>query len=412
MNKRGAEEYGELFLECLKSFSTQNPKEFLSDPETFFRADNEDWRINRDHKFWSEHRNATWTMRVIADSFLLQIQHIEGNPKPYEWQGIRKEIGLRLQDQVNALLRGIDFDLITAISGEKYESRDGKNLSITIFPYPMGEQDLLSYGVQLFREPFWLRFSMENVHALRKQLNLSETASLAVCYFEMSMQRREGLYMTGVLSDKVQNCFPRIYYTAHMEWELHLPVCPAEPEAAGSQPGAADKRCVLRYFQGRLMLPKLSTRSHDHQKVSDIFQREQPVAWSKIAKLIERSRGLKGGAVVVIAEESILKQECSRLCSKHKRGVELWEPVDILATPEFISRFARVDGALFVSPDCHCHAYGVILDGEAYTFGNPARGARYNSTKNYIEALRRRYPHHSALGVVVSEDGMIDLFPD
>ena len=45
--------------------------------------------------------------------------------------------------------------------------------------------------------------------------------------------------------------------------------------------------------------------------------------------------------------------------------------------------------------------------------GNNARGSRYNSTKAYTEWVRDvKYPGITILGVVKSEDGMIDFFDE
>jgi hypothetical protein len=56
--------------------------------------------------------------------------------------------------------------------------------------------------------------------------------------------------------------------------------------------------------------------------------------------------------------------------------------------------------------DCRCRCIGAILDGDAVTRGSPARGARYNSTVNYIN--RRAQLDEYFVGIVVSEDGTVD----
>lgn len=68
---------------------------------------------------------------------------------------------------------------------------------------------------------------------------------------------------------------------------------------------------------------------------------------------------------------------------------------------------SRIDGAVLVAPDGRCHAVGVILDGIASDFGDPGRGARFNSAVRYAQA-------HPAdcLILVVSEDGTVELVPE
>ena len=50
-------------------------------------------------------------------------------------------------------------------------------------------------------------------------------------------------------------------------------------------------------------------------------------------------------------------------------------------------------------------AFSVLLDGEATVVGDVGRGARYNSTANYIKQKENgRY-----VGIIISEDGMINI---
>jgi len=60
--------------------------------------------------------------------------------------------------------------------------------------------------------------------------------------------------------------------------------------------------------------------------------------------------------------------------------------------------------------DCTCACIGAILDGDAVTTGSTARGARYNSTVNYI--TRRAQLGQEFVGIVVSEDGTVDAVTD
>jgi DisA bacterial checkpoint controller nucleotide-binding len=76
-------------------------------------------------------------------------------------------------------------------------------------------------------------------------------------------------------------------------------------------------------------------------------------------------------------------------------------------SPEALLAMTSIDGAVLVSPDAHCHAVGVILDGTATGTGDPARGARYNSAVRYLEGHGK-----GSLIIIVSEDGMINLLPD
>ena len=76
---------------------------------------------------------------------------------------------------------------------------------------------------------------------------------------------------------------------------------------------------------------------------------------------------------------------------------------------------ASIDGAILADFEGRCYAFGVILDGEVITPGNPDRGSRLNSTKTYVESkvldkTGNRVKNASPfVGVVRSEDGMADI---
>ncbi|WP_409482945.1 diadenylate cyclase [Arsenicicoccus dermatophilus] len=75
--------------------------------------------------------------------------------------------------------------------------------------------------------------------------------------------------------------------------------------------------------------------------------------------------------------------------------------------PDVLDAVTRIDGAVLLTPDGVCHAVGVILDGVATGAGDPSRGSRYNSAVRYTEASSA-----PCLTIIVSEDGMIDVYPE
>src|SRR5699024_4244551 len=123
----------------------------------------------------------------------------------------------------------------------------------------------------------------------------------------------------------------------------------------------------------------------------------------------------KHGAILIIGEETVIEGEASRL-GLNGRGVCLnssvsWIQGGQLSNTSDLQQFAAVDGEIFLDFNGMCHAFGVILVGVVRHRGNNSRGSGYNSTKTYIEWIREeRYPGTTILGVVKSEDGMVDLF--
>lgn len=127
-----------------------------------------------------------------------------------------------------------------------------------------------------------------------------------------------------------------------------------------------------------------------------------------IEKLVEILHKQKHGTVAIVFAEGInAGEEADRLCKK-KRGTRIGESICYDAEKgcwgeEQILAVSGIDGALFIDYHGKCLAIGVIVDGEAVETGNVGRGARYNSIVNYMKL------HPGCVGIVVSEDGMIDV---
>ena len=104
------------------------------------------------------------------------------------------------------------------------------------------------------------------------------------------------------------------------------------------------------------------------------------------------------------AKKYLGEAESERLCNaKVATGINT---VNLYEKSELISYITSIDGAVLMDTDCRCRCIGAILDGDAVTRGSPARGARYNSTVNYIN--RRAQLDEYFVGIVVSEDGTVD----
>jgi hypothetical protein len=121
-----------------------------------------------------------------------------------------------------------------------------------------------------------------------------------------------------------------------------------------------------------------------------------------LLSLVEESEKERHGTLLIISAEA--GAETIRL----KNQATAIEPR--LLSRELLAHLTGIDGAVLLDSAGQCHAIGVILDGQATPQGDPARGARYNSAVRYVQsAMDRDIP---TLGVVVSEDGGVDLIPD
>lgn len=113
-----------------------------------------------------------------------------------------------------------------------------------------------------------------------------------------------------------------------------------------------------------------------------------------LEEILNRCNEIDHGALIIFAEDAA--EICDSLCKKYKRGYVV-QPFYIQNNIDFVIQMASVDGAILADNQGKCYAYGVMLDGEAKTIGNPERGSRYNSAVNYIYGKNRT-------AVIISED--------
>jgi hypothetical protein len=114
--------------------------------------------------------------------------------------------------------------------------------------------------------------------------------------------------------------------------------------------------------------------------------------------IVEAAAEQKKGTMVVIASNAA--GEAKRLAT------QATSIVPQLLTPALVQQLTKIDGAVLLDSHGVCHAIGVILDGQATTEGDPARGARYNSAIRYVTSAAGK-----ALAVIISEDGSFDVRP-
>ena len=170
-----------------------------------------------------------------------------------------------------------------------------------------------------------------------------------------------------------------IRITGHAEWELSV-----------------DGLKLLRVSYGEAILPKPIL---DIDEVRDTGDRIVGITgFSQIWKIVQESQRGDRGMTLVVARDP--EAEVTRL------GAEAVPITPKFLEPGEVLRFGRVDGAVLFGPDGRCHAFGVILDGEASGRGDPARGSRYNSAVRYHGSTCK-----DSIVVVLSDDGTVDLIP-
>ncbi len=123
-----------------------------------------------------------------------------------------------------------------------------------------------------------------------------------------------------------------------------------------------------------------------------------------IEKVIRAAARQRHGTIIIIGTPDAAESESLRLrAAKTATGIL---PVYLHEKIGLMTYLTSIDGAVIIDTDCKCICIGAILDGDAVTKGTPARGARYNSTVNYV--TRRSQLGQTFAGIVISEDGTID----
>lgn len=225
-----------------------------------------------------------------------------------------------------------------------------------------------------FKNPPKLR----NYRAVRKLLQLAtdDEGLISDSYQVLALGTTWGSY------DPTEEDLFFVEFVGHATWELKHAGVP-----------------LMRVEHG---LPQLPKRNSQVQKFAESFERIFPNCTGKQKKqmrlIASAATALSHGAVVIVAENAA--EEAARLATQST-------PIEPQVLDErLMARASRIDGAMLVSPDGICHSIGVILDGQANDKGTPERGARFNSTVRYVYG--NKVP---CIGVVVSDDGMIDIVP-
>lgn len=320
--------------------------------------------------------------------------------KPMDQQNMKicvreiiNEVNLHLYQQMACCTAGLDTDLITTLSSTLYEGSSLHEECIAILP---SLEWLTQKAVVMFSPEDCVKLEQPEIRALRKQLGICGDGALAVYKDSDSLVYKTG----GLISREDAQILPRFQFQKHAEWIFAV---------AGPEAGESCSR--VRCCNGTLMLPILDLQAEYEKKLHSIEIGEDNK--KRLASIINAVNGCGHGAILIIAEENVIKAEVDRL-ARHKRGTRLKSTVPLIrddGPSQILKQFSAVDGAVFLDFNGACYAFGVILDGVVEHDGNNARGSRYNSTKAYTEwAREKRYPGHIILGVVKSEDGMVDLF--
>lgn len=397
-----------VFRECVSFFTTQEMPELLVRLFEYVCAEDEKYDKT---KFYLYHWDAIWTAKELRAVFRKEV--IPAFPGIYRLDeeqlhvfinNIRAKINIRFASLIEKLLPGLSADLITALSGEVYENKRVDNQSLVILPSI--ENLDKEFGAIIFDADSRINLRESKVHAIRKQLQMCNEGSSLV-----AVRTKKGFETAGIALRSISEKYPTFVFCGHMEWNLCIPIQRIRQDAAPRSHAKVKSveqlhtMCPIRCLNGSLLLPKMPVNSEFAEAAQRTFCRGNVA--NKVGKVISKIQEVEHGAVIVIASENRIKNECSRLTRENHRGISLNKKRSLISkkADKIIKKLTSIDGAILVDTNGYCHACGVILDGIAVE-GTPARGARYNCTKSYISL------HARMMGVVLSEDGMIDCFPE
>ena len=260
------------------------------------------------------------------------------------------------------------FKALNAISSLPYEGREavGKLLFVS------SKVEALDFSVRLKDA-----VSINNHKLCRKLIEISNSSVLCVC------QGANAISGFGSLRSADADCVFQVDFVGRYKWDL-----------------CYKNKLVMKVAFGMpyLPLPRINEevfRSDMRRIIPSIIKDAEDRIWNIIKAGIEQ----KHGTMIVVSTKAV--EEAERL---KKQCLSIYP---IALTPDLVSRFSGIDGAILIDPKGICHAIGVILDGMATDEGDQSRGARYNSAIRYIASAGS-----PTICIVVSEDGNVNVLPE
>ena len=391
-----------LLHKCLSFLSTQDLSVLADDIQNYVLSPDQDPQKGALLKDYP----CTWfVLQVFRESFRSFIKNHEGNGlisggnlsmNQQTWcvDRVAQEYTDRMCQRINCYTARLNVELITALSTIEYESKSPQKERIAILP---SISWMKKDGAIEFDSLERVVLEHSNLRALRKQLRTCGDGALAVWKDE-----NDRVYKTvGIISGEIVKNLPYFEFKKRAEWYFIVP----------DLEGIDGRR--VRYTKGIFTLPILNLEKAYETKLAALNIKE--TQRRRIRCILGGIQECEHGAILIIGQAKMIKTQASRLGS-NKRGVLLKPKVSLIQKDEQLNKsvlkqFASVNGAIFLDYNGNCYAFGVILDGVAKYPGNNSRGSRYNSTKTFLEWIRKKRNYKSAvLGVVKSEDGMVDLF--
>ena len=145
-------------------------------------------------------------------------------------------------------------------------------------------------------------------------------------------------------------------------------------------------------------IPRLPSQKINREVFDDLLQRTfdgtTPNMLDKVWEIVYMATEQKHGTLLIISSEA------ERL---NNQSIQIKPTV---LDKSLVKSVTSIDGAVLMDITGTCYAIGAILDGKAVPNETSERGARYNSAVRYVESNSGK-----CVAVIISEDGMVDLYP-
>ena len=222
-------------------------------------------------------------------------------------------------------------------------------------------------------------FVPDNLRQIRKLLELSDKSVALVI--------GSGNKVIGLTREEPYPAECQVRMWGHMSWTITY--------EGGKK---------ISYYNARYHIHVQKTEYGLHREMQNLFRGLDEEKVLRLETVVRTAGRQRHGTILIIGSPEEIGQETHRICSM-KSGTGI-AGIDLSGDAEIISYLTSIDGAVIMDTDCTCACIGAILDGDAVTKGSLARGARFNSTLNYIK--RKAELGKTFIGIVVSEDGTVD----
>lgn len=271
--------------------------------------------------------------------------------------------------------------IISGIAAARYETRE--NNAVIYFVNENDLNELLgnkSSGLACFAEDCYPEYSMygdNSISSTRKMLEVCSQSDRYLLVSDCAPYYLRGFVTVSKFGGKADKNFS-ISFMGRGEWKI-----------------SKGKETFLIYHNMLFYTDDSMNDADMDMKIGKMSRIDQGNK-NRFKRIFQQMEGQQHGALMIVSADA--KDETGRLCSKFQRGMQINEiSLENENNLDLLAGMASIDGAVMVDLNGNCYGFGIILDGKAKIRGDTGRGARFNSSVNYIAGSER-------YAVIVSED--------